>query len=59
VKKSMFGQQPAGGDKKADFVNKNLKLVFEELSEGELPDEIGDLLRLLKAQDEKNQGSEK
>ncbi|MFT6022972.1 MAG: hypothetical protein ACI9PY_001085 [Ascidiaceihabitans sp.] len=36
----------------SDFVNDNLKMVFQELSDDKLPDEIGDLLRVLKAQDE-------
>jgi hypothetical protein len=38
------------------LLNENLKLVFSELSEQPMPDEITDLLRVLKAQDEASKG---
>lgn len=35
-----------------EFVNNNLRLVFSDLSENDMPDQINDLLRVLKDQDE-------
>ena len=48
----MASKQDTGKAKRDEFIDQNLKKVFSELETDDMPDQITDLLSVLRAQDE-------
>jgi len=52
----MASKQDSGKTSRDEFIDANLKKVFSELETDDMPDQITDLLSVLRAQDEELKG---